>query len=97
MSIYHLCYDNRPSLMWSCDSELLNQLTNIAGSIPEGRGQLARAHYKLAVLQYEGGRYEESRAYKEMAERLRAELRPDAEEVPFIEEEFMRLCVWMLW
>ncbi|KAJ5058662.1 hypothetical protein J3E74DRAFT_467267 [Bipolaris maydis] len=77
--------------------ELLNQLTDIAGSIPEGKGQLARAYYKLAVFQHERGRYEESHACKEMAESVRAELKADAAGAPFIEEEFMKLCVWMLW
>ncbi|KAF2124109.1 TPR-like protein [Dothidotthia symphoricarpi CBS 119687] len=77
--------------------ELLDQLTNTAGSIPEGKGQLARAYFKLAVLQEERGRLGESHTYKEMAEGLRAELNPESAEAPFIEEEFMKLCVWMLW
>ncbi|KAF2017327.1 TPR-like protein [Aaosphaeria arxii CBS 175.79] len=77
--------------------ELLSQLTKIAGSIPEGKGQLARAYYKLAVLQHERERYEESHTSREMAQNLRAELKPDAGGAPFIEEEFAKLCVWMLW
>ncbi|KAF2177994.1 TPR-like protein [Zopfia rhizophila CBS 207.26] len=77
--------------------ELLGQLMDIAGSIPEGKGQLARAYFKLAVLQDERGRHGESHTCKEMAESLRTELKPETEGAPFIEEQFMKLCVWMLW
>ncbi|KAF2280328.1 uncharacterized protein EI97DRAFT_447867 [Westerdykella ornata] len=77
--------------------ELLGQLVDIAGSIPEGKGQLARAYFKLAVLHQEKGRHSESNTYREMAESLRAELKPEAVGAPFNEEEFMKLCVWMLW
>jgi hypothetical protein len=72
-------------------------LIDIAGSIPEGKGQLARAHFKLAVLYKGWGRHDESRTCKEMAEKLRTELKPELKEAPFVEEEFMKLCVWMLW
>jgi len=72
-------------------------LIDIAGSIPEGKGQLARAYFKLAVLQEERGRHGENHTCKEMAESLMAELKPGAEGTPFTEEEFMKLCVWMLW
>lgn len=78
-------------------SELLRQLTDIAGSIPEGKGQLARAYFKLAVLQEERGRLEESRTYKALAEDLKSELVSQSEERPFTEDEYMKLCVWMLW
>ena len=84
-------------LIYLCDSELLDQLVDIASSIPEGKGQLARAYFKLAVLQDEKERHRESRTSKEMAERLRDELKPELQGAPFIEEEFMKLCVRMLW
>ncbi|KAF2270743.1 hypothetical protein CC78DRAFT_564062 [Lojkania enalia] len=76
--------------------ELLGQLVDIASSVPEGKGQLARAYFKLAILHSER-REDESRAFKDMAERLRAELKPELERAPFVEDEFMKLCVWMLW
>lgn len=76
---------------------MLGQLIDIAGSIPEGKGQLARAYYKLAVLQEGRGRHGESRACKGMAEGLMAELKPENTGAPFVEEEYMKLCVWMLW
>lgn len=76
---------------------MLGQLADIAGSMPEAKGQLARAYFKLATLQHERGRHKESHTCKEMAESLRAELKPEAKGAPFAEEEFMKLCVWMLW
>lgn len=87
----------KQSLTYSCDSELLGQLVDIASSIPEGRGQLARAYFKLAVLQDEKERHGQGHTSKEMAESLRDELKPELQGAPFIEEEFMKLCVWMLW
>ncbi|KAF2791049.1 TPR-like protein [Melanomma pulvis-pyrius CBS 109.77] len=77
--------------------ELLRQLVDIAASVPEGKGQHARAYFKLSVLQNERGRHDESCTYKEIAEQLRAELKPEIEGALFIDEEFMKLCVWMLW
>ncbi|KAF2678546.1 TPR-like protein [Lentithecium fluviatile CBS 122367] len=66
---------------------LLNQLVDIARSVPEGKGQVARAYYKLAVLQDERGRPDECRICKQKAEALRSEVKP----------ELSGLCVWMLW
>lgn len=34
--------------------------------------------------------------FKEMAEKLRSDLKLELEDAPFIKEEFMKLCVWML-
>lgn len=70
---------------------------DIASSIPEGKGQLARAYFKLSVLHDEMGRRRESHNCREMAIKLRAELNLEAKQAPFVEEEFMKLCVWMLW
>lgn len=39
----------------------------------------------------------ESKACKDRAIDVRAKLRPEAVDAPFEEEEFMRLCPWMLW
>lgn len=78
-------------------SELLRQLTDIAGAIPEGKGQLARAYFKLSVLCTERERIEDSRRYKALAEQVRRDVRPDLADHPCTEDEFMKLCLWMLW
>ncbi|KAJ9137354.1 TPR-like protein [Coniochaeta hoffmannii] len=77
--------------------ELLIQLSDIAGSIPGGDGQLARAQFKLSVLYQVAGREQASRTARELAEKSRKELRPELAERPFTEEEFNKLCLWMLW
>lgn len=81
----------------SQNSELLKQLVAIAETLVEGEGQLARASYKLAVLYNEKGMQAESESCKARACELRAKLRPEATHAPFEEEEFMKLCLWMLW
>jgi hypothetical protein len=78
-------------------SELLTQLVDIADSVSEGKGQLARAYFKLAMLYNERGRLDESQACKEKAERLRSKVRPELADALFEEGEFMKLCLWMLW
>jgi hypothetical protein len=65
--------------------------------VPEGKGQLARAYFKLAIIYDEQERTHDSSTCRNMAERLRAEMRPDLRNAPFKEEEFMKLCLWMLW
>lgn len=70
---------------------------DIAGSIPEGKGQLARAYFKLSILHDESGRHIDSHTCKDIAVQLRAELKPGADGASYIEEDFMELCVWMLW
>ncbi|ORX98178.1 hypothetical protein BCR34DRAFT_607010 [Clohesyomyces aquaticus] len=77
--------------------ELLGQLVDIAGSIPEGQGQLARAHFKLSVLCAERERAAESQNHRKIAEKLKAQLKPDLTNAPFEEVEFTKLCLWMLW
>jgi hypothetical protein len=77
--------------------ELLTQLADIAGSIPEGQGQLARAQFKLSVLYDEAGREDASRAALEIAEKSRKEIRPELANAALIEDEFNKLCPWMLW
>ncbi|KAF2477128.1 TPR-like protein [Lindgomyces ingoldianus] len=76
---------------------LLGQLVDISSSIPEGQGQLARAYFKLAVIHKERDRSEQSRTYRQKAEAIRADIRPDLCNAPFDETEFMKLCLWMLW
>ena len=73
------------------------QLVDIASSIPEGKGQLARAYFKLSTLHAGRGREDESATYKAQAEATLAEIRPDLRDDPFEEQTFMKLCLWMLW
>jgi hypothetical protein len=75
----------------------LQQLVTIAETLHEGQGQLARAYYKLAILHEERGLKGDSENYKARAMEIRARFRPTAADAPFSEEEFMKLCLWMLW
>jgi len=77
--------------------ELLSQLVAIAETLNEGEGQLARALYKLAVLYERRGMASETFTCKTRALELRAKLKPQAKDTPFEEEEFNKLCLWMLW
>ncbi|KAF2153972.1 TPR-like protein [Myriangium duriaei CBS 260.36] len=74
----------------------LEHLADIAAVLLEGR-QLARAHWLLSVLYDEQGRTQERDRSRQIAERLRAEIRPDLKEAPFEEGEFRKLCLFMLW
>jgi len=78
-------------------SELLTQLTDIAESVNQGKGQLARVYFKLAMLYKEREREDESRTCAEKAAQLRRELKPELADAAFEEKEFMKLCLWMLW
>ena len=77
--------------------ELLTRLIEIASSLPEGKGQLARAYYKLGALHEEAQRTVEATACFDKASELRAELRPELAGDPITEESFAKLCLWMLW
>ncbi|KAI9708927.1 MAG: hypothetical protein M1820_003621 [Bogoriella megaspora] len=77
--------------------DLLNQLAAIAETLPGGEGQLARANYKLSVLYDQRGDSNQSHTYKEQALEARARFRPQAKDAPFEEDEFSKLCLWMLW
>jgi hypothetical protein len=77
--------------------ELLKRLVAISESLNEGEGQLARANYKLAVLYLEKGMEAESERFKARAIEVRNRLRQEPRDVPFEEEEYMKLCLWMLW
>lgn len=77
--------------------ELLSRAISIASSLPEGKGQLARANFALATLLEEQGRTVESQNSKDIALKLRNELKPELETAPFEGEEFNKLCLWMLW
>ncbi|KAI1138886.1 hypothetical protein F5Y05DRAFT_354227 [Hypoxylon sp. FL0543] len=77
--------------------ELLKQLVDIAESLNEGEGQLARALYKLSILFAAKGMVAESEAYKTRALDIRARLRPEEKGASFEEESFSKLTPWMLW
>lgn len=76
---------------------LLNELVTSAESIPEGRGQLARAHYKLSVIYNGLQRVTEMEQHRAKALELRQELQPDLTDGAFEEASFNTLCLWMLW
>ncbi|KAI1802970.1 hypothetical protein F4811DRAFT_554356 [Daldinia bambusicola] len=77
--------------------ELLRQLIDISEALNEGRGQLARALYKLTLLYAEKGATAESQACKARALEIREDLRPEERDQPFEEEYFSKLTLWMLW
>ena len=77
--------------------ELLNRLIDIASSLPEGKGQLARAYFKVGDIHEEAQRVIEASAYFDKASKLRAELKPELANDSITEESFAKLCLWMLW
>lgn len=78
-------------------SDFLKQLVEVSQALSEGEGQLARAWYKLAVLYEKKGMLAESDQCKADALRLRNKLRVQDADMPFEEDSFMKLCLWMLW
>jgi hypothetical protein len=82
---------------FSFNSELLNQLVNVAGALNEGEGQLARALYKLSVLHSEKGAAAEAQVAKAKATEIRDRLQPGITSAPCEEHYFSKLTPWMLW
>ena len=80
-----------------CFSQLLEEIVDISETFVEGEGQRARALYKLAVIHAERGVDQTSAAYKVKALQARASAKPELEDAAFKEEEFSKLCLWMLW
>lgn len=76
---------------------LLTELVTSAESLPEGRGQLARAHYKLSVIYSDLEKPSEVEQHRAKALELRQELRQDHVEAALDETSFNELCLWMLW
>ena len=72
-------------------------MIEIAGSFPEGKGQLARAYYKLGTLLNEQEKFAESKTFLEQAKRLKAEIKRYLSYYPSTEETFQKLTLWMLW
>lgn len=76
---------------------MLLELIAIAETLREGEGQLSRAKYKLSVLYGERGMQDDSEACKAHALEIRNRLKSELKDAPFVEEEFQKLCLWMLW
>ncbi|KAH7304982.1 P-loop containing nucleoside triphosphate hydrolase protein [Stachybotrys elegans] len=77
--------------------DLLKQLVNIAESLKEGEGQLARALHKLSGLCTEKGMTQDAEDAREKALKIRNRLRPDLAQEPFDAASFGKLTLWMLW
>lgn len=78
---------------------MLNELVQIAQSLPQAQGQLARAHYRLAIINKERADDAAYEHHKELALQIRAALRPEDKQAdPAFEEAlFQELCLWLLW
>lgn len=85
------------NLRVSLGRQLFEELIAVTETFVEGKGQRARALCKLSGLYEDKGMQAESKAFKEQALELRTELKPELNDCPFVEEEFAKLCVWMLW
>lgn len=77
-------------------STFLNELVSIAGTLDEGQGQLGRAKYKLAILYSSKNCQRQADACRSEALTIKSQLQPEADG-SFLEEEFAKLCPWMLW
>ncbi|KID79396.1 hypothetical protein MBR_00708, partial [Metarhizium brunneum ARSEF 3297] len=77
--------------------QLLQDVVGISETFVEGDGQRARALYTLSKVYAVRDMLAESTACREKAVTLRSLLRPDLKDAPFEEEEFSKLCLWMLW
>ncbi|KAK5088846.1 hypothetical protein LTR05_003068 [Lithohypha guttulata] len=80
-------------------SLMLQELISITQgfSSRNGKGQLARAYYRLAVLHEKMGNSRKSTDSQQQALSLAQTLLPDGVEATFEEDMFSRLCPWMLW
>ena len=78
---------------------LLQESVLVSESLPEGKGYLARAHYKLSLLYIENSDASQAQTYRVTARNLRQEIM--VEEAPEVEEDtieaYQGLVVWMLW
>ncbi|KID83644.1 Tetratricopeptide-like helical, partial [Metarhizium majus ARSEF 297] len=76
--------------------QLLQDVVGISETFVKGHGQRARALYTLSKAYEARDMLAESTACKEKAVALRSLPRPDLKDAPFEEEEFSKLCLWML-
>lgn len=77
--------------------QLLDECVFIAGSLPEGKGYLARAMFKLSLVHAREGNVEQSKVCKEIASQLHSSHYGDLPHVEETEDSYGRLVVWMLW
>jgi hypothetical protein len=76
---------------------MLEELVSISETLIEGRGQQARALYKLSELYTRKDMAVQSKKCREEDLQLRNELKLELSSTPFEEEQFNKLCLWMLW
>ena len=78
--------------------DLLNECIAIAGSLPEGDGQFARANYRLSQIYHEQGKVREG---DEVLEKARVMRRHISNGAALEDEEsidtYNKLNPWMLW
>ncbi|KAL8295899.1 hypothetical protein RB597_009060 [Gaeumannomyces tritici] len=63
----------------------------------EGAGQRARVLYQMHAIHQRLGNVGDARQCREMAETLRADVRPDLAGAPLGDDEFDKLRPWMMW
>ena len=76
---------------------LLDECVSIAENLPEGKRYEARAKYKLGSIYAGHGELEKSHALKAAARSLKRELTCEDGFEEEGEENYEKLCVWMLW
>ena len=76
---------------------LLTECIAVSESLPEGKGYLARAHFKLGELFALEGDLQQSQSNKEVARTLGRELLGDKWPSEDHEASYEKLVVWMLW
>ncbi|KAL8387138.1 hypothetical protein RB595_010129 [Gaeumannomyces hyphopodioides] len=81
------------ALELGCDME--QEARDLAGL--EGTGQRARVLYQMHTIHKRLGNVSDARQYREMAETLRADVRPELAGAPLGDNEFDKLRPWMMW
>ena len=77
--------------------QLLDECVSIAESLPEGKGYLARAMFKLSLVHAREGNVEQSEACRATASQLYVSLNGDLPSIEETEDSYSKLVVWMLW
>ena len=76
---------------------LLNECITISESLPEGKGYLARARFKMSEISEQEGNVEESQSSRKIARSLGQELLGEQWPSDDTETSYEKLVVWMLW
>lgn len=76
---------------------LLNECVAVSESLPEGKGYLARARFKLGELWASEGDLQQSESNKKTARALGRDLLGDQWPIDANEASYDKLVVWMLW